>query len=353
MSILLTEVSLSDDIFRFITEGKAITHGINPYSTSVNDFPLEIKDQYTSLVNNADKTSPYPPLALLFFALLYSISPTPFIYRLSFSIGFLISIIICYYILTPENRWRLVIYAWNPILHLETANGSHYDAIVVLFVAIAIWGLNSERLFIAGGSFLLAFLFKYYPLFLVILFWKQLGKKGLIVFLGGLGFYGLYILIVPQALNGLLTFGVEAYFNASVLSLVVRLTQDYVISKMILGVMYLLILVILAFRGNEERLTSPSMGLIAIGLFLLFLPVFHPWYLFWIFPFVIMTDKLNYSWIVLSGTLILSYYFFVTSKMWISFGIIQLIEYLPFYIALVLENKAFITRKYIRKRLLI
>ncbi|MFX1508068.1 MAG: hypothetical protein ACFFDC_18440, partial [Promethearchaeota archaeon] len=130
--ILFTNVSLSDDIYRFYYEGKGLVNGINPYVTPLQEYPDNLKDHHFEGVNNPHVTSPYPPLAILIFAILYLISPNPIIYRICFSFSFLISILGCYKIINPEAKWKLIIYAWNPLLHIETANGSHFDAIVVL-----------------------------------------------------------------------------------------------------------------------------------------------------------------------------------------------------------------------------
>ncbi|MHA2329560.1 MAG: hypothetical protein ACXACR_13675, partial [Candidatus Hodarchaeales archaeon] len=83
--ILLTDVTLSDDLYRFFIEGKAVVNGVNPYVIPVEDFPLNLQDEVFNKVNNAYSSSPYPPLALILFAILYYFGRSPFFFRLFFS----------------------------------------------------------------------------------------------------------------------------------------------------------------------------------------------------------------------------------------------------------------------------
>lgn len=339
--IIFTEISLSDDLFRFFEEGKAVINGINPYTTSIDNFPPFLQDQYSDRVNNANITSPYPPGALFLFAALYFFYPNLFVYRLFFSIGFIISILVSYGIITPERRWILIIYAWNPILHLETANGAHYDAIVVLFVVLAIWALNSNRITLASGFFFIGFLLKYYPIFFVVIYWRRLGKGGQRFFFGGLFCYIIFVLLLPQSVYGLFIYAERWYFNASIFWLLFQVVQNFFITKVILGGLFILLLSISAFKVNKESLSPTSASLLIIGIFLLFQPVFHPWYIFWIYPFVLMDKNFNISWILLSGTLILSYHVYIafdTIKIWKESDGLRLIEYIPFFFTLFVEK---------------
>lgn len=340
--LLLTDVTLSDDIYRFFTEGKAISKGIDPYTTPISEYPSELKDRNAELANHQETTSPYPPVALLMFLIFYLLYPSTMTFRIFFSLGFLSSIIVCYKLLERKSRWKLIIYAWNPLLHLETANGSHFEAIVVLAVMLAIYAIQREKPAIAGTAFLIAFLLKYYPIFLVVVYWKHLGKRGMSVFLAGLSIYGFLIMLHPSAIMGLISFGEEHYFNASIFWVLVQLLKNFSLAKLIVGLVLVYIMVNLAFKSREETEFSASQGLIAIGLLLLLQPVFHPWYVFWIFPFLILDDELNLSWVVLTGTLIFSYNAYIafdTTMVWKESNFIRFIEFFPFFAILLIEKR--------------
>ncbi len=340
--ILTTEVSLSDDLYRFYMEGKAIVNGVNPYIIPINQFPLNLRDSFYYKVDNANVPSPYPPLALVAFAILYLMGHNPFVFRLFFSIGFIISIILSHKILSESNRWKLLIYAWNPLFNIEIANGSHFDSIIVLLLVLGIWALNSKQFAAAGGFFLIAFLFKYYPIVLVIIYWKQLGRKGLGVFVSGFVLYCIFLFFLPQAILGVQIYYQEFYFNASILWFLNNLIQDFILSKIILGIVFLVILSILVIRTDNESDTSARNALLIIGLFLMLQPSFHPWYMFWLFPFLLLDRNTNSSWILLSGLLILSYQVYIIydiSHLWIESDFIRLLEFIPFYTLLFYENR--------------
>ncbi len=338
--ILSTNVSLSDDIYRFFYEGKGLVNGVNPYLTPIEEFPDNLKDQYYEKVNNANVPSPYPPLTIFLFAILYLVFPNPFIFRICFSFCFLVSMLVSYKLISPQAKWKLIIYAWNPILHIETANGSHFDAIVILMIAISLWYMNSERFSRAGFFLVLGFLLKYYPIFLVFAFWKQLGKRGLAIIFAGVISYSLFVFLNPSLIQGLLIYSDDWYFNASVFWILYEIINNFLLSKILVVIVFTSILSIIVIRPQIECNTTYRYAIIIIGSFLLLQPVFHPWYFFWLFPFLILDDRMNLSWIILSGTLILSYHvygLYDTVGIWVESNLFRVVEYIPYYIILIFE----------------
>ncbi|UCG03854.1 MAG: DUF2029 domain-containing protein [Candidatus Heimdallarchaeota archaeon] len=331
---------MSDDIYRFYYEGKAIINGVNPYVTPIEEFPENLKDQYFDKVNNLHVTSPYPLVATFLFACLYLIYPNPFIYRIFFSFGFLVSILACYKLISPRTKEKLIIYAWNPLLHIETANGSHFEALVVLIVIIALLCLDSKHYAISGFFLILGFLLKYYPILLVFPFWKQLGRRGLAVIFTGVFLYALFVVLNSFLIHGLLVFANEWYFNASIFWLVYELLENFFLSKILVGIVFLILLFIIVVRTQIDNNTSYKYAIFTIGSFLLLQPVFHPWYIFWLFPFLIIDNRMNFSWIILSGTLILSYHVYIlydTIGIWVESNPFRMIEYIPFFGILIFE----------------
>ncbi len=351
--IILSELSLSDDLFRFYFEGKAIINGINPYITAVQDLPQNLHDQYYQYVNNAEIPSPYPPLALIMFAFLYLIVQNPIIYRLTFSFFFLLSILIGYFILGNESKWKLIVYAWNPLLHLETANGVHFDGLVVLVVMVFLVLLKNQKKALAGTMILIGFLLKFYPIILIPIYWRKLGKRGLIPVIAGLAIYLAFIFAIPQTLEGLLIYLDFWYFNSSIFWFIDQIFHSFILSRLILGSVLLIMFIFIILKSEEiwKSEKFSDLSLFVIGTMLLLQPVFHPWYIFWVFPFILFSKKLKYSWIILSGTLIWSYNIFIlydTTQVWIELDIIRVLVWIPFYITLIIENNG-ILKTYFRK----
>ncbi|MFW9854985.1 MAG: hypothetical protein ACFFFG_07980 [Candidatus Thorarchaeota archaeon] len=337
--LLFTNATLSDDIYRFFMEGMALVNGINPYSTPPSDFPSSLQPPFQFLVNNPDVTSPYPPLTLLVFAVLYmaSLVASPVIFRVFFSFMYLATIPLMAHLLSIFDKpsWRIILYAWNPLLHLETGNGSHFDPLVVFVVMCAIYALNRENHSLGGTALLMATLLKYYPIFLIGVYWRQLGRNGRVIVLLGLFVYSLSILLTPSIISGLLIYADRWYFNASVMWALVESTGTFFGAKVVVGAIFLGIYLIIILKSEHSpHILNPVSGLFVLASFLLLQPVFHPWYLFWIFPFVLLVEPLDYSWILLTGTIILSYHVYINFDaigVWYESDIVRIIEFLPFY----------------------
>jgi hypothetical protein len=356
--LLFTEVTLSDDLYRYFLEGKMIINGINPYQVSIQDVPADIVGEFLSKVNNSHITSPYPPLALLFFTFLYILSANTLIFRFAFSLGLLFSIILLRFILPEAERWKMIIFAWNPLLHLEVGNGAHFDVLVILIVSIGILFLQKENDYIPACSLLIAFLFKYYSLIIIILFWKHLGRKGQKIILFGIIGYFILILLDSSIIRGLLIYGNEWYFNASVTWMFAEMFSDLFIAKLIAGGIFLLLFSYLSIKVHWSQEIPYQYTSLALGIFVLLQPTFHPWYLFWIFPFVLFNEKsIPWNWILLSGLLILSYNVYIlydSLNIWFESDFIRLLEYVPFYLITLYIHRGPLKQYFqkIRKRVL-
>jgi len=344
--ILSTEVTLSDDIYRFILEGKMILEGLNPYKISLNEVPSSFTSEFLPLVNNGHITSPYPPLVVFLFTILVWIWEDPLLFRLVFSSSFILSIVLLDKLLIVDHRWKLVIFAWNPLFHLETGNGSHFEAVIVLFIIIALLNLERNKKVFASVMLLATFLVKYYSILIILIFWKHLGKKGqTIISIGMLG-YVAWIFLDFSLISGLLKYVNEWYFNASIIWILTELTSSLFLAKIITGTVFIIIFVIIVKKANKyDNIPYNFTGFI-IGLFLLFQPTFHPWYIFWLFPFILMEkDTVPWSWILLSGLIIFSYNVYVqfdTLNVWKESILVRIIEYLPFYSIYLYEKRFFL-----------
>jgi hypothetical protein len=68
ITLLIAEPSLSDDIYRYLWDGKVQSHGLNPYSYPPEARELEfLRDFYYEGVNHKGVRTIYPPFAQFFF----------------------------------------------------------------------------------------------------------------------------------------------------------------------------------------------------------------------------------------------------------------------------------------------
>lgn len=192
--LLLTEQSLSDDVYRFIWDGHLLRQGISPYSRAVNSpllDPFEIPVR--SLVNHDWMASPYLPAAQLLFI------PIPgrvFAFRigaviLDLSIGLLLAASLKRMSIPAAG---VLIYLWNPLILTEFSNGAHLvDAWMIFLVILAYWLMlranDSHRyknLFTCGAviSLAAATLTKGLPAILVPIFFRRWRWKYLFLYAG-------------------------------------------------------------------------------------------------------------------------------------------------------------------------
>src|SRR4029079_243666 len=67
----------SDDLYRYLWDGKVLLHGINPYRYSPTAPELAgLRAALWPLINHPDLPTIYPPLCMLFFAASVWIAPT-------------------------------------------------------------------------------------------------------------------------------------------------------------------------------------------------------------------------------------------------------------------------------------
>lgn len=77
ITLLSAQPTLSDDIYRYMWDGKVQSHGLNPYSYPPEAGELEfLRDSYYEGVNHKGVRTIYPPLAQIFFCSSTDV-PTP------------------------------------------------------------------------------------------------------------------------------------------------------------------------------------------------------------------------------------------------------------------------------------
>lgn len=184
--LVLTPVSLSDDVYRYIWDGHLLAAGQNPYAEPVNSPDLDAYDTPLRARVNFDwMATPYLPAAQAYFALVETLAPqNPFAFQLGalaldLASGWLIAVLLPSLSIAPK---AVLVYLWNPLVVVEFAHGAHVDALMVFFVLLALWALFRRwwvlsALALAGGV-----LVKGWPALLAPLFARRWGWRGLAVF---------------------------------------------------------------------------------------------------------------------------------------------------------------------------
>ena len=177
LMVLGDDPILSNDMYRYIWDGRVQAAGINPYRYVPADPALaQLRDAiiYPN-INRADYANTiYPPVAQLFFLSVTRIGESITTMRLALigcEIGTLIALIGLLRRLGKPVTLA-VAYAWHPLAVWEIANSGHVDALMVMLVMIGAWLLVRHRRVAAGVLIALAALVKPYAMAALPACWR-------------------------------------------------------------------------------------------------------------------------------------------------------------------------------------
>ncbi|MEO7444811.1 MAG: hypothetical protein ABIT96_11620 [Ferruginibacter sp.] len=190
--VLFSLPVLSEDVYRFIWDGRLLANGVNPYLY----LPAEVLQQgnipgidesLLGSLNSASYYSLYPPVIQALSFVAAKISPQNiFIAVLVFKLVILLADVgtffIIKYILKKLGKppHLTFIFFLNPLVILELTGNCHLEGIVVFFMLAAVWLLMSKQLLAGAVVFGLAIATKLLPALLLPLFIHKLGwRKGI------------------------------------------------------------------------------------------------------------------------------------------------------------------------------
>jgi len=370
--LTLLPVAPSDDIYRYLWEGKLQLNGISPYSHPPEASSLEhLRDGFFSGINHKHLSTIYPPLTLMVFAAADYVSHSIMSMKAVFLIFDVLSIFILLRFLRVMGKkpHNVLTYAWSPLVLISFAARGHCDSLQIFLVILALYLCAIRKNLRTVFSIALAVMSKF--IFVIIAPFLIPGKKFkyvVVLFAVIAALYLPYISAGKGLFSTLLHFGTQYHFNDSVHFLIFCLCigsplASKIVTVLIFGAVLLFLykkylnLFVTDNNGNSPLSNGGSeirgniemnnfvlnYAFVAIGTFLILIPTLHPWYLTWIIPFLCFNK--NRAWILLTGTVV-CYYFMnheLFSKMiwyndewvWKEVHWLKLPEYLPFYILLI------------------
>jgi len=345
--------SLSDDVLRYVWDGKLINAGVNPYLYAPAAPELaQFRSPLWEGINSKSMSTPYPPLAEALFALVYRLAPESLfgmqLMAVTFDLG------VAALLITMLDRWgldrrRVLVYAWNPLVPLQFAHSAHFDAAMILTLLGAIFLLSGGRRVASGALLGLSVLVRLVPAVVGPIFLPLWGVVGTVaagvVTVGGL----LPWLGSGSAISGILLEASDARFNDSLGYILPRLLGMVVpnsesvargLASLSVALASLGIALYLWRRGGDwKKLLKACYWL--LGLTLLLNAVVEPWYLTWMLPFLCFTlgsTRLGLpvpgpalGWLLLSGTIVLTDLTYAANSpdsLWVW---VRAAEYIPLY----------------------
>jgi alpha-1,6-mannosyltransferase len=135
---------LSDDIYRYVWDGKVQAAGINPYRYyPADDALVSLRDNAVyPKINRVDwAVTIYPPVAQMFFFLVTRLGENITTMKIAMVAcdGVIAAIILLFLKRLGRPLTRLVAYAWHPLPMWEIANNGHVDALMTMLAMLGLW----------------------------------------------------------------------------------------------------------------------------------------------------------------------------------------------------------------------
>lgn len=312
--LLFSIPNLSDDVYRFIWDGRLWLNGINPFE-QLPSYYIEKQIELTGItpklyerLNSPNYFTIYPPIAQLTFFSSCWLFPTSIwgstivmkLFLFAFEIGnlFLLLRLLKHFQLPEQNA---LIYLLNPLIIIEIVGNLHFEGAMIFFLLLSIWILVSPptALFQRGKVPLAALAMagsvvsKLLPLLFLPLFLRRLGLKKSLVFYAVTGiavlalFYPLLGELFLQNFGDSLNLYFQKFeFNASIYYIVRWIGYQYKGWNMIadigpaLAICTLVSVLALTFlEKNPTWKRLPLMMLFVICIYLSFTTTVHPWYI--------------------------------------------------------------------------
>ncbi|MGI9113222.1 MAG: hypothetical protein ACR2GT_13680 [Gaiellaceae bacterium] len=172
------EPALSNDVYRYVWDGRVQAAGINPYRHAPSDPELaSLRDaEIYPRLNRIGVQTAYPPVAQGLFGGLYRLYGDSVAWtKLAIAVLDLVAIGLLAYLLARVRRppvWALL-YAWHPLVVFELAGSGHVEGLAVLLVLAALAAAFSRRAVVTGALLAAAALVKPYALVLAPAFLRR------------------------------------------------------------------------------------------------------------------------------------------------------------------------------------
>src|SRR5215469_706407 len=168
LAVVLAPPYLSDDVNRYVWDGRVEGAGINPYRYVPADPQLaSLRDEAIFPNINRSDYAPtiYPPLAEYIFFLGTRLHPSLTAMKATLLAFELAGVLLLLRLLEDWRlpRDRILIYAWHPLTLWEFAGSGHVDAAIVAFVVLALWARKRQAPWLTGSALAAAALVKFFP----------------------------------------------------------------------------------------------------------------------------------------------------------------------------------------------
>lgn len=365
--LFFTPPTLSDDMFRYVWDGRVQAHGISPYAYAPDDPRLSyLRDQAIyPHINRPDVVTVYPAGAEFAYAVIWRILPDNVRwFQIVMAAGDLLAGVLLLLLLRAMRLPdRLVlIYLWSPLVIFETAHAAHIDGLVLPLLVGAWLARVKGRDGSLGILLGFAASLKLYPALLVPALWRARDDRGTLrpawqmPFAFAVTFALPYLPFLLQASSvvGFLPNYFEERFNMGLAGIVTHLLESppfpllrsmaefaggnypHVVNGLLIAALVLTGFALI-WRPARDGGEAVKRSIWMIGAFTLFTQNLFPWYVLWVVPLLalfIRPGRLGLKldawtgWFFFSSLVVLAYTFFIT---WVPIVWVPWVEFVPLY----------------------
>jgi hypothetical protein len=347
----------SDDVYRYLWDGKVQANGINPYTYAPNDEAL--KHLHSELlpekVNFPHLKTIYPPYSQWIFLLAYLIAGESVLgIKILLLISEIFTILLIYLTLKNFrlNEKYVLVYALSPLPILQFFIDAHVDGFGITLFALFFYFLSQNKLLYSYFALGLSITSKLITLMVYPFLLKGRSIKNFLALII-VPTVTVALVYLPYSINGfpfesLFIFAQKWHSNGAVFTLFQKIFNDNYLSRIFSMSLFFLSFIWLYFSKKDFI----DKAYLIFILFFIFSPVVHPWYLTWL----AFLTAINFRWsgIAFISTISIANIYalnYILNKKWEMNDWFLLLEYLPVVILLLWEEFNFVKNKRINHEL--
>ena len=300
---------LSNDINRYVWEGRVQVHGGNPYRWS--DRPesprwLPLRDSVYEGLNHKDYTAVYPPLFVLATRGVVAVDDS-FTAMKAFLVGCELATLGVLALLLRRRRLppeRLLVLAWSPLALVEIAGSGHNDAFGLMWMALALLALDLDRPLLSALAVGAGVASKYLPGLVAAAWARRYRWWHVLAALALVG--GLFVAYLDPASQKTMFLSLSKYsqfwrFNETLFAPLAAVLGSHEAAVRTGALLTLALALLLAWRKVEPVAAATAV----VAAWLLLGPNVLPWYALWLLPFLVLRDEP--AALLFTGTVSLAY----------------------------------------------
>jgi hypothetical protein len=349
---------LSDDINRYVWEGRIQNHGGNPYHWEhrpTHERWTPLRDEVWEGINHRRMPAVYPPLFQLAARAVTALHDSIAAMKVFFVLCEVVTLGLLALVLRRRGLGaeRLLVLAWSPLALVEIAGSGHNEAFGMMWLVAALLALEADRPLLSALAAAAGFMVKLLPGLVAVSWARRYRPWHLLAALGlAAALVWPYLDAGRTLLHSLSRFARFWRFNETLFAPLATLFDEVLVGVGRLGLevdmggheaavrtgllLTLALAVVLAWRRTEP--VAAAMAVVAASLLLS--PNVLPWYALWLLPLLVVRDEP--AALLFTGTVAVAYSVYpdyLSGEPWkLGWGM-RALEYLPCLVVLLLTHR--------------